>query len=122
MCSVTAGIVLTRVIGAGSLIFLPKAKKEGLGQTFAGSASKKGAGLWFGALLVVSLGAIFACSFWGGILITCGTIGIVVFYRRMAITQFGGVTGDLSGWLVQTGEVGMLFLLMLGEHIGGVIG
>ena len=40
-------------------------------------------------------------------------------YRAMAVTQFGGITGDLAGWFLQRAELLMLAALLLsGRWIG----
>ena len=35
-------------------------------------------------------------------------LAVFVYYRRMAIRQFGGISGDLAGWFLQTTELAML--------------
>lgn len=44
---------------------------------------------------------------------------MIVFYfiyRAMALREFGGFTGDLAGWFIQVGELGLLAAVVLAER------
>lgn len=46
-------------------------------------------------------------------------IVMIVFYfiyRAMALREFGGFTGDLAGWFIQVGELGLLAAVVLAER------
>ena len=43
--------------------------------------------------------------------------GVWLWYRRMARVQFGGISGDLAGWFVQTCEVWMLGALCAVQYL-----
>ena len=49
----------------------------------------------------------------------CALTALAVFgyYGRMAERSFGGVSGDLAGWFLQTAELGMLAALCLGQYV-----
>ena len=38
-------------------------------------------------------------------------------YKRMAYTHFGGVTGDLAGWLLQVTELALIAVIVMGGKI-----
>lgn len=59
-------------------------------------------GLWLGRLALLPLGAAGLCA---------------LAYRRMAYRDFGGVTGDLAGWLTQTSELAMLAAIAIGGKL-----
>ena len=41
---------------------------------------------------------------------------VFAYYRRMAEKQFGGLSGDLAGWFLQTAELWMLGALCLVQY------
>ena len=44
-------------------------------------------------------------------------LAVFRYYGRMAERSFGGVSGDLAGWFLQTAELGMLAALCLGQYV-----
>ena len=38
----------------------------------------------------------------------------LAWYRHVALSRFGGVTGDLAGWFLQWAELAMLAMLVAG--------
>ena len=53
----------------------------------------------------------------GGVLFALGLLGaqgaVFFWYRRMSMKEFGGITGDLAGWFLQTAEaVGIWWALI----------
>ena len=46
---------------------------------------------------------------------------VFVWYRRMALRQFGGLSGDLAGWFVQTVELWMLIALYAVQIVEGLL-
>ena len=62
----------------------------------------------------------FCCACWQARRVPCALAAAALAflgYRRMALGQFGGITGDLQGWFVQMGEVLVLAALVLGQKI-----
>ena len=53
----------------------------------------------------------------GGVLVATGLGGVegAVFfwYRRMSMKEFGGITGDLAGWFLQTAEAGGIWWALI---------
>ena len=37
---------------------------------------------------------------------------VFFYYRRMCVKDFGGLSGDLAGWFLQTAELWMLLALV----------
>ena len=52
----------------------------------------------------------------GAILLLCALLSLL-WYRRMAMKEFGGVTGDTSGFFLQICELSML----AGVCLGGLV-
>ena len=48
-------------------------------------------------------------------------LGVFLRYRRMARVEFGGLSGDLAGWFVQTAELWMLAALVLTQYGGRLL-
>ena len=42
---------------------------------------------------------------------------VFLWYRPMAVRQFGGLSGDLAGWFLQTAELWMLAALFTVEML-----
>lgn len=116
-----AGIyVMTRALSGLSVLCFPKARKDGLAAAFAkgtGSGTPvvklvlvlwllAGAGFVFftsGAVNAVALSAAAAAAFF--------------WYHHMAMHEFGGTTGDLAGYFLQTAELVMMAALAVCSHI-----
>ena len=43
----------------------------------------------------------------------CAMAIVTIYYRRMAMRDFGGVTGDLAGWYLQVSELAVLLTLVI---------
>ena len=68
-----------------------------------------GAALVFAALLGIG----------GGILCAMAAVWVFWRYRRLCEREFGGLSGDLAGWFVQTAELWMLGMLAVSRYVGG---
>lgn len=108
-----AGIyVMTRAFSGWSVVSFPKAKKDGLASTFAQGAQVRAVQAVMGLWAVAA--AVF---FWyaGGIFtmaaLSMSAVIVLFWYYRMAMREFGGMTGDLAGYFLQTAELVMLAVL-----------
>ena len=72
--------------------------------------------------LLLLLGAGFLGGGLPGLLIAAaaaaGALLLFLWYRRMAMKQFGGITGDLLGYLVELSQLVLLLLLAFGGLFG----
>ena len=115
-----AGIyVMTRAVSGWSVVTFPKAKKDGLAKTFASGADvlpvQVTLGLWFAAgtgYVWLTGGAVTA------VLLAVTALFCAVWYYRMAMREFGGMTGDLAGYFLQTAELAMLAVLAVCVRMG----
>lgn len=109
---------LERAFSGLSVVWFPCAKDSGLARTFADSAARRvtlavllfwigGAG---GLLLAVSLPL--------GLLALGAGTGVFLYYWWMSKREFGGITGDLAGWFLQSFELAALAVLALGGSAG----
>lgn len=112
----TAG-VLGRTVGARCVVALPCAKNSGLAYLFAENAEKK----LVASILLVQTIAILAISAWisptyAAMLAICLLL-LHKAHKHLCMRTFGGVTGDLSGFLNVLTETLVLALLAVGGAI-----
>ena len=101
---------LSRSLSGFALTAFPLRPGSGLARSFADAADKKRAGLVLGLEAL----AFAALLIWGGgALAAAAALLALAVYRRMAVRGFGGLSGDLAGWFLQTAELWMLAALVL---------
>ena len=113
--------VISRVFSGLSVIYFPKAKKDGMLHETA-EASDGNAGKVLLAELAAALGLFFACAFVlglpGMVFLPAAGAGVFLLYRHMALTYFGGTSGDLAGWFLEVCELVLLGVTVLCLAVG----
>ena len=108
-------LVLERACSGYAVAAFPLAKNTGLAHTFATAADRITVRRVLGCLGIVLAGALFALG--GGVLVLAA--GFALWrYHRVAVKQFGGITGDLAGWFLQKAELYMLAALVFCQWKG----
>ena len=111
--------VFGRCLSAFGALTLPNARGEGMLAAVAGA--ERHPGRWFllaGSLLCTAV--LAGCGLW--CLLAAGTGYLTFFYYvHTAKKEFGGTTGDLSGWFLQLCELAALAGLVLGQQLEGLI-
>lgn len=104
--------VMTRALSGWSVVGFPKARKNGLASTFASGARertvKRTMVFWWilgAGFLVISAGWIPA------VLMSVTELLVFWHYHRIAMKEFGGMTGDLAGYFLQLAELSMYLVL-----------
>ena len=72
-------------------------------------------------VLDVLLSLTLVATGWQGVAMAVAAQCVFVWYRRMAMKQFGGLSGDLAGWFVQTVELWMLIALYGVQILEGLL-
>ena len=112
--------ILSRATNSFACLFFPPAEGSdllGLLQKAAGKQSALIGVLWFALA-----GAVACCIDWRSALGMVGAILLVVLYVRvMSKRQFGGMSGDIAGYLTQLAELGALIALVLVEKVVGLL-
>ena len=100
--------VMERAFSGLSVVFFPCAKSSGLAAAFSDGARRMAAAVCLAAWLAASVLLAWKLGGSGGVLFALGLLGVqaAVFfwYRHMSMKEFGGITGDLAGWFLQTAE------------------
>lgn len=112
------GFVQSRALSGWAIAALPLAKNTGLAHTFATAADKKAVRRILAVLAAVLSCALVVVGRWMG-----GAAALVSFlalarYARMAEKEFGGVSGDLAGWFLQTCELWQLAAVVACQLLG----
>ena len=107
---VIAMFCLSRSLSGLSVTSFRLAKSTGIAHAFASAADKKRAGGILLALAIVLTGVLAACGR-TGTLMAAAAWAVFAFYRRMAERSFGGLSGDLAGWFLETAELLMLAVM-----------
>lgn len=111
----TMCLMLERCLAGLALCLLPCAKDSGLAHIFADAAAKKQTAAFLAALsLALSAGLVWLGGRSGWLALAALAL-CFVHYRRLALGQFGGITGDLQGYFVQICEISTLATLVLGR-------
>lgn len=106
------GFVLSRALSGWAVATFPLAKNTGLAHTFATAADR--AAVRRVLLVLAILLAICMCAVGRaeGAAMAVAAFLVLLYYRRMSDKQFGGLSGDLAGWFLQTAELWMLAALV----------
>ncbi len=113
----TIGFFISRALGAIALLTVRKAKATGLGSTFAAAADNK---------LILAMNILYLILVFLLIFLINALLGAVVLvalacfsycYISSIRKNFGGITGDLTGFYILSVELIMLFILAIGGMV-----
>jgi adenosylcobinamide-GDP ribazoletransferase len=106
----TIVFVTSRGLTSLAIASISLARKEGMLFTFYEAADRR-------TLMVVSIAVLAVCE--AGFIYVFGYAAVIYIavaavmyflFRRMAMKEFGGISGDLCGWLIQMTELVLLFV------------
>lgn len=103
--------ILSRSLSAITCYALPKAKKSGMlyniTESFDGAEKNKGVEKYILPVLffVVSVSVQIYSDLYAGIINVCLQSLLILYYIRKTKKEFGGITGDTAGWLLQQSEL-----------------
>lgn len=112
------GFVLSRTLSGLSVVCFPKAKRDGTVADFAAAARNavvRNVLLCYLILLCVSMVLIGGVAGAGAL---AGAGAMFLYYYRMAMDKFGGITGDLAGYFLQMCELMIVAGALVGELAG----
>ena len=114
---VCMGFVLSRGMGAFSIASFPMAKNTGLAATFSDGAQKNVVRV---VSVLFSLAAAVLMVFYQPVIGGFAILGAALeylYYYRMSMKQFGGITGDLAGFHMQICELVIALFTVIGEVV-----
>ena len=107
------GLVISRALSGIALNHWPHARAQGFLRTVADAGNKTAVTVCMTIYLVLALaGLALTDAVRGGLVIAVNAL-VFLWYRRMSMKQFGGVTGDLAGCFVTLAELGTALVLAL---------
>ena len=111
------GFILSRAFSGLAIVTFPLAKNSGLAATFSNEANKKlTRGVMLVFLLVCTVGMLLINWRLGGICLIVALL-TYLYYYRMSVKEFGGITGDLAGYFLQLCELVMVVSVMIGGKL-----
>ena len=97
--------VLSRICSGLTAELLPKARRSGMLSDMVGRKTERGKVIILSLQLIACASVLLAADLIsGGILLAAEGI-LILYYRHMALAEFGGVTGDLAGWYLCMAEL-----------------
>lgn len=115
--AVAIGFILSRALCVLSALFLPNARSGGMLCAFTEHAKNRCAVAAMLVLVLSCAGAMIFFALWPGLCGAAAAAAAFFVYLRMAKKQFGGATGDTSGFFILLCELCVLF----GAWIGGFL-
>lgn len=113
------GFCLSRALSGISVLQFPKAKKDGNVAETAGSADKGRSTAVLAAETAAIVAGMIAADIFVGLL-TAAAAGLTLwYYAWRSKKEFGGVTGDTSGYFVLICELAMAMSAAIFGHIFG---
>lgn len=109
--------ILSRALSAFCAVTMPNARRAGMLCAFTENTQKKKATAAMILLSVVTAAGLFCINRIRGSLAVVAAVCSLLWYRHMAMKQFGGVTGDTSGFFLQICELAAL----AGVCLGGLV-
>ena len=111
------GPVLSRGLSGLFAVTLPNARGAGLLATFTAPMDAARARAVLGTWTAAAAAAMAALSPWTGAGALLGAALACLYYVTMARRQFGGITGDLAGFFVQTCELAMVLRAVFAQRL-----
>lgn len=109
--AIIAVLMLSRAVTVLAIAVTPTSRQEGMLYSVISSADRT-------MMLVLSLVIMVICT--AALIFAVGPAGIffipeqlviLIYFRRMVMKGFGGISGDLCGWLIQSSEL-VIFMTM----------
>ena len=111
------GFILSRALSGLSIVSFPMAKSSGLAAMFCEESNRRLTRIIMILYIVATATGMILLNWKTGMLCLIGAFSIFVYYRIMSERQFGGITGDLAGYFLQICELGMAFIVVIGERM-----
>ena len=98
---------LSRIISGLAAVNFRGARNNGMLHTFTSATAGKCVNVMLVVQLIICVIIMCLCSVTGTVVVIAVSFIVLLYYRYMAYKQFGGVTGDLAGYLLCVSELCM---------------
>lgn len=105
---------LSRALSGLALTLFPLRPGSGLARSFAEASDRKRVRTVL-TVSAVLLALLLISQRAGETVLVAGLV--FLYYRRMCVKDFGGLSGDLAGWFLQTAELWMLLALAIRQWL-----
>jgi len=106
--------VLSRALSALCAVNMPNARKAGMLCAYTKNTEKHTATIALTAVLIISgMSSVLLSPIIGGFAVLFAIVSVLL-YHKLAMKQFGGVTGDTSGFFLQICELSCLLGAWMG--------
>lgn len=109
--------ILSRSLSALMMALLRSARPDGMLGGFARAAHHRAVCASSGIYMILCAVVWGVTLGWGAVLPLAVAAVCAAAYRRMAYRSFGGVTGDLAGWLTQVTELCCMAAVIIGGKL-----
>lgn len=109
---------LSRSLSGLALTLFPLRPGSGLAKSFAEAADKKRVRC---VLLALSAAMSLLLLYFRAGEAVLAALCVFWYYRRLCVKGFGGLSGDLAGWFLQTAELWMLLVLVLWHYMEALL-
>ena len=105
--------VMERALSGLAAVHFKGARTGGMLAAFREPAKKRPVTIVLLAILLMAAAAMF--HFWPSAAVVCTMEALLLFawYYKMAMKEFGGITGDLAGWFLSCCELLLLLTLAI---------
>lgn len=117
---VSTGFFLSRTLCGIGVVTFKNAKKDGLLFLFSSKAHEKIVKISLYVQLILCFGVIVTMSLWAGMAVIAGTLLTFGYYRYRCYKEFGGITGDTSGYFVTLCE-GVTVVMVAVCSVAGLV-
>ena len=107
-------LVFSRALSGLAVECWPAARADGMAAGLSPSKKRAAIVVPLCAFAAASAAGMVACARAVGALMAVAGLLALAWYRHVALSRFGGVTGDLAGWFLQWAELAMLAMLVAG--------
>lgn len=102
------GFFLSRCLSGIGVVTIPSAKKEGMVYTFADQAETRMVKVALYGQMALCMGVMLVFHLVAGALVIVSMLGSFWYYKVRMKKEFGGITGDTSGYFVLLSECVMM--------------
>ncbi len=110
---VAVGFVLSRTLSGLSLVFFKPARAEGMLYEEATNTRKDDVKYWLFLTLLICAVAMIGFNILAGLAAFIAALLWTLIYKRFCLREFGGITGDTSGYFVTMTEMVVLITVVI---------